>query len=144
MLVEAALAPGPAHVFGAGNEAQAARAYATGARTDRIYVHATLIAKLDSGRSVSTERTDMGCSVQRVCGACSGDGAIGRAEEQIEFHVRTALGLGEHRPPQLGWDRLIASLARNGIAVSEDTLMALPIAIELSHALRNEVAGILD
>ena len=144
MLVEAALAPGPRHVFGAGSEAEAAQAYATGARSDRIYVHATLIATLDSGRSVSTERPDMGCSVQRVSGAAGGDIAVTLGKEQIEFHVRTMLGFGEHRPPHLGWHRLIESLARDGIAVSEDALMVLPMVIELGHALHNELAGVLD
>lgn len=144
VLVEATLAPGPGHVFGGGSEAEVARAYAAGARTDKIYVHATVIAKLDSGRSVARERPDMGCSVQRVFGAAGGDIPVTRGREEIELHVRTMLGLGEHRPPHLGWDRLIASLARNGIAVSEDALMALPIAIELSQALHHELAGVRD
>jgi hypothetical protein len=141
VLVETTLAPGSAHVFGAGSSAELARAYAKGARADRIYVHATLVAVLDSGRLISTECPDVGCSVQRVVGKelSSSDDALTRGEREIESHVRTMLGLGEHRPPHFAWDRLIESLAGNGITVSGDALMTLPLAIELSQSLRNEL-----
>ncbi|MGH2864993.1 MAG: hypothetical protein ACRDJX_07050 [Solirubrobacteraceae bacterium] len=49
------------------------------------------------------------------------------------------LGLGEHRPPHLAWAGLIESLAANGIVVSEATLMALPLATQLSRPLRDEL-----
>jgi hypothetical protein len=141
VLVQATLAPVPAHVFGAGSPTELARAYAKGARADRIYIHATLVATLDSGRVVSTEAPHMGCSVRRVSSEelSNADDALTRGEREIEFHIRTMLGLGEHRPPHLAWDRLIESLAGDGVTVSEDELMTLPLAIELSRPLRDEL-----
>jgi hypothetical protein len=130
VLVEATLSPGPGHAVGTGTPAELEQAYAHGAQPDTIYVHATLQAVLDSGRLVSSERPDMGCSVRRSASEDSG-------QREIDWHIRTMLGLGERRPPRLAWDRLIEALELNDIYISEEGLMALPLTIDVGHALRD-------
>jgi hypothetical protein len=130
VLVQATLSPGPGHAVGTGTPAELEQAYAHGAQPDTIYVHATLLAVLDSARLVSTERPDMGCSVKRSAGE-------GNGQREIDWHIRTMLGLGERRPPRLAWDRLIEALELNGITITEERLMALPLTIELDQGLRD-------
>ena len=62
-------------------------AFAAGAQPDKIYVHATLVAVIDSGQRGASGDPDMGCSVDRF----AGDGASRRSE--IEWHIRTMLGV---------------------------------------------------
>ena len=125
VIVEATLAPGPAQVFGGGDP----RASAAGAQPEKIYVHATLVAVIDSGHRVTTGDPDMGCSVGRF----EGNGASRTSE--IEWHIRTMLGLSDHRPPRLSWERLIEQLAGNGTSVTEAQLMALPLTINFDPQL---------
>ena len=49
------------------------------------------------------------------------------------------LGLGDHRPPHLAWDRLIECLASDGIVVTAAELMALPVAITFDSQLAREL-----
>lgn len=100
-----------------------------GAQPDKIYVHATLVAVIDSGERVSTSGPCMGCSVGRF----ESNGASRTSE--IEWHIRTMLGLNDHRPPRLSWERLIEHLAGNGISVTEAQLMALPLTINFDSQL---------
>jgi hypothetical protein len=129
IIVETTLAPGPAQVFGGSDPA----AFAAGAQPDKIYVHATVIAVIDSGRRVGTDGPCMGCSVARF----EGDDASHTSE--IEWHIRTMLGLSDHRPSHLAWDRLIECLASDGIVVTEAELMALPLAINFDSQLAREL-----
>ena len=75
----------------------------------------------------------MGCSV----GSFDGGGASRRSE--IEWHIRTMLGLSDHRPPRLSWERLIEHLASDGIVITEAELMALPPAINFDSQLAREL-----
>jgi hypothetical protein len=131
VIVETTLAPGPAQVSAESDPA----AFAVGAQPDKIYVQATLVAVIDSGQRAPRGDPDMGCSVGRF----EGDGASRRSE--IEWHIRTMLGLGDHRPPHLTWDRLIDRLASDGIVVTEAELMALPLAIDFDSRLARELDG---
>jgi hypothetical protein len=129
VIVETTLATGPAQVLVGSDPA----AFAVGAQPDKIYVHATLVAVIDSGQRVATDGPDMGCSVGRF----EGNGASRTSE--IEWHIRTMLGLSDHRPPRLSWDRLIECLASDGIIVTEAELMALPLAIHVDSQLGREL-----
>jgi hypothetical protein len=75
----------------------------------------------------------MACSIGRF----EGDGASRRSE--IEWHIRTMLGVSDHRPPRLSWGRLIAHLAGEGIVITETELMALPLAINFDSRLAPEL-----
>ena len=130
VIVETMLAPGPAQVSAGSDPA----AFAVGAQhPDKIYVHATLVAVVDSGQRVTSGDPDMGCSVGRI----DGDGASRRRE--IEWHIRTMLGLSDHRPPRLSWERLIGHLAADGIVITEAELLALPLAIDFDSRLAREL-----
>jgi len=130
VVVEATLAPGPAQVFGGSDPA----AFAVGAQREKIYVHATLVAVVDSGQRVAAGGPHMGCSVGRF----EGDGTS--RPNEIAWHIRTMLGLSDHRPPRLSWERLIERLAGNGISVTEAQLMALPLTINFDSQLERELA----
>jgi len=108
-------------------------AFAAGAQPDKIYVHATLVAVIDSGQRGASGDPDMGCSVDRF----AGDGASRRSE--IEWHIRTMLGVSDHRPPRLSWARLTERLAADGIVITEAELMALPLAIDFDSRLAREL-----
>jgi hypothetical protein len=82
---------------------------------------------------VASGDTDMGCSIGRF----DGDGASRRSE--IEWHIRTMLGMSDHRPPRLSWERLIEQLAADGIVITEAELMALPLAIDFDSRLAREL-----
>jgi hypothetical protein len=129
VVVEATVAPGPAHV----SPGSDAAAFAVGAQPDKIYVHATLVAVFDSGQRVATGRPDMGCSVGR------GNGKK-ESTAHVERQIRTMLGVGDHRPPHLAWDRLIERLARAGFVVTEEELMALPLVIDFDAQLARELS----
>jgi hypothetical protein len=129
VIVETTLAPGPAQVSAGSDRA----AFAVGAQPDEIYVHATLVAVVDAGQRVASGDPDMGCSVGRF----EGDGASRRSE--IEWHIRTMLGVSDHRPPRLSWGRLIEHLAADGIVITEAELMALPLAIDFDSRLAREL-----
>ena len=129
VIVETTLAPGPAQASGGSDPA----AFAVGAQPDKIYVHATLVAIIDSGQRVATGGPAMGCSVCRF----EVDGTS-RARA-VEWQVRTMLGLGDHHPPHLAWDRLMERLASDGIIVTEAELMALPLAINFDSQLAREL-----
>jgi hypothetical protein len=129
VIVETTLAPGPAQVTAGSDPA----AFAPGAQPDKIYVHAALIAVIDSEQRVASGDTDMGCSIGRF----DGDGASRRSE--IEWHIRTMLGMSDHRPPRLSWERLIEQLAADGIVITEAELMALPLAIDFDSRLAREL-----
>jgi hypothetical protein len=75
----------------------------------------------------------MGCSVGRF--------EVDNASRvrAVEWQVRTMLGLGDHRPPHLAWDRLIECLASDGIVVTAAELMALPVAINFDSQLAREL-----
>jgi hypothetical protein len=129
VIVETTLAPGPAQVSAGSDPA----AFAVGAQPDKIYVHAALVAVTDSEQHVATDGPDMGCSVGRF------EGQAASRARAVEWKIRTMLGLGDHRPPHLAWDRLIECLASDGIVVTEVELMALPLAINFDSQLAREL-----
>ena len=129
VIVETKLAPGPAQASAGSDPA----AFAVGAQPDKVYIHATLVAVIESGQRVAPGDPDMACSVGRF----EGDGASRRSE--IEWHIRTMLGVSDHRPPRLSWGRLIAHLAGEGIVITETELMALPLAINFDSRLAREL-----
>ena len=49
------------------------------------------------------------------------------------------LGLGDHRPPRLSWERLTEHLAADGIVITEAELMALPLAIDFDSGLARQL-----
>ena len=129
VIVETTLAPGPAQVSAGSDPAT----FAVGAQPDKIYVHATLVAVIATGQRVATGGPDTGCSVGRF--------EVDNASRvrAVEWQVRTMLGLGDHRPPHLAWDRLIECLASDGIVVTAGELMALPVAINFDSQLAREL-----
>jgi hypothetical protein len=128
------LSPGAEQVLGPGDDAAVPRA----ARLDRVYVHAALVAILDTGAAVAEPRPTMGCSVARASTERhrSNESPSPQAESpspEIEYHIRTMLGLSQHKPPRLAWDRLIDCLyASCGLIVTEDDLMALPLLFDFA------------
>jgi hypothetical protein len=60
----------------------------------------------------------------------------------IEDAINQALGRDpdQHRPPRLSWGPLQDALARAGIEMTEEELIALPLNIELSDQVQTEIA----
>jgi len=46
----------------------------------------------------------------------------------------------QHRPPRLSWETLIERLAQEALELSEQQLIALPFACEISARLRTQLA----
>jgi hypothetical protein len=67
-------------------------------------------------------------------GVVFGDGqeATRRELEEATNHM---LGRGETRPPHLAWEQLRGVLDREGIAVTDEELIAMPLVLELSSEL---------
>jgi hypothetical protein len=62
----------------------------------------------------------------------------------VEDAINQLLGRDpeQHRPPRLAWDPLIALLAANGIALTEQQLIAMPFVFEFTDQLLGELAAI--
>jgi hypothetical protein len=59
----------------------------------------------------------------------------------IEDAINQMLGRDpeQHRPPRLSWDSLLTALAEEGIKVSEQEFIPLPLVIELSPEVKTEL-----
>ena len=44
-----------------------------------------------------------------------------------------------HRPPRLSWEKLRSALAAKGLEVTEANLIAAPLTLELSDAVKAEI-----
>jgi hypothetical protein len=58
-------------------------------------------------------------------------------EDAINQHLRR--DPEQHRPARLAWEPLVELLAREGITVTQDELIAMPFAFELSTELLAEL-----
>jgi hypothetical protein len=126
----------------------------------RYQMYASLAAKLSDGRRVSTGVRDLGFSGPR-----DGYGAIvhryrgPQLSQDPDEHQRLLdrtyhVGLSDledainqmlgrdpklHRPPRLSWEKLLSALAAEGLEVTEANLIAAPLTLELSDAVKAEI-----
>jgi hypothetical protein len=126
----------------------------------RYQMYASLAANLSDGRHVSTGVRDLGFSGPR-----DGFGAIvhryrgPQLSQDPDEHQRLLdstyhVGLPDledainqmlgrdpelHRPPRLSWEKLRSALTAEGLEVTEDDLIAAPLTLELSDAVRAEI-----
>ncbi len=125
--------------------------------SERLSVSARLFADGDDGERIEVARSTMGSGMWR-----RGFGAIWKRyqrpeplpeDEQaqlrmlegyrvqrydVEDAVNQLLGRDpeQHRPPRLAWEPLIELLAKRGVSVTEDKLIAMPFVFEFSDALQ--------
>jgi hypothetical protein len=128
---------------------------------DTLHVRVRLSALLKDGATVTSAGDDFGISTpRRGVGAIwhryrgprlSDDPAteaevlnrryrVGRAD--IEDAINQMLGRNPklHRPPRLSWGQLIDALADAGVTVTEQELIAAPLAIELTPEVQAQLS----
>jgi hypothetical protein len=63
--------------------------------------------------------------------------------DDVKDAVNQALGRDpeQHRPPRLSWGRLLEALKTEGIAATEEQLIAAPLRLELSDRVKTEIGA---
>lgn len=144
-----------------GDQPLAGRRNVVAGGPDRLNIEACLFAQTATGQRLTVPQTSMGVGLWR-----RGISAIWKqyagpalpedpeAHEQalanyrvqrhdVEDAINQLLGRDpeQHRPPRLSWEPLIRLLARIGITVTENELIAMPFRFEFTEALLAELAG---
>jgi hypothetical protein len=126
-------------------------------RSTHLNLHVSLSAEDSSGRRIRTAGRDFGMSGPRVGvwhrwhGPPLPDDPQEARRLALEEHradladiedgIHQMLGRDPrlHRPPRLSWENLIRALGDAGVPVSEESLIAAPLTIELAPEVQAEI-----